>query len=196
MPQYGFNNRPRGRTFSRSMPFGRWAFNLGVVSARQAIDDRADVALRVAAVEDLVARDNHPLSARDRRQTFTMGAELGNIARGIAKWWTILAPENVEPVASEILRDFETVGLPYLERFSDLEAMLDVLRRNDASGWLHSPIHAERCKRAVALAFVLGKQAIAERHAAECTQFLEARNDPGMRRFQHFIGAVIGGTAR
>ena len=50
-------------------------------------DVTADVAIRVDALEDLLNEWNATLSKAERKQTHSMGAELGNISEGRASAW-------------------------------------------------------------------------------------------------------------
>lgn len=164
---------------------------MGFIPHEVEVDVTANVAIRVDAVEDLINRNTLLLSTRDQRRTATMGIELGNLADHRQRRWTLGKREDVEAVASGILHEFEKFGLPYLERFSDLGAMFEVLSRNDQSAWLHSPIHSARCERAVALGLVLGRRDAARAVADSCIAFLAERGDPGLRGFKESLTHLL-----
>jgi hypothetical protein len=192
MPRYGFKEKPTGQSFHRSLPFGRWSFHVAFINHETDLDVTADVAVRVDAVEEMVHSGSKLLSDREKQQTATIGAELGNIADHRQKRWKIASQGDVENVAAAILEEFEKFGLPYLERYSDLEKMLDALSQNDPAAWLHSPVHSERCKRAVASALVLGKTDRASELRRRCEEFLEQRGDPGLQSFKEFASRLLG----
>ena len=191
MPRYGFKGKPIGQSFHRSLPFGRWSFHAAFINHDTDVDVTADVAVRVDAVEDLVHSGNKLLSDREKQQTATIGAELGNIADHRQRRWTIASMSDVQRVAGAMLDEFQKFGLPYLERYSDLNKMLDILSGNDAAAWLHSPVHAERCKRAVALALVLEKNDRALELARRSEEFLQQIGDPGLLSFKEFASRVL-----
>lgn len=193
MPKYGFKRKPIGQSFYRSLPFGRWTFHVAFINHDADVDVTADVAVRVDAVEDLVHSGDKLLSGREKQETATIGAELGNIADHRQKRRTIASISDVEGVAAAMLDEFAKFGLPYLERYSDLDKMLDVLCGNDPGAWLNSPVHAERCKRAVALALVLGKRDRVLDLGRRCEEFLQERGDPGLRLFKEFTSRVLEG---
>ena len=74
---------------------------------------------------------------------------------------------------------FASVGIPYLETFSDLNVVLDVFVRDDKEAFLRSPFHHERAMRAIAIAFLLGDRENFQRKTA----FLTSRNDVGLPLF-------------
>jgi hypothetical protein len=190
MPKYGFDKKAVGQAFYRKTPHGRDAFHVSFIRHTNDFDVTADVAVRIDALEDLVNADNRLLSKAEKRGTFSLGVELGNLSQGARQRWTIAAVEDVPPVAESILRMFENVGLPYLDRYSSLEGAFYALSSNDRDGWIHSPIHAARCKRAVGLAYLLGKQEDLNRLISDCESFLRDKKDVGLSSFQQFATSV------
>lgn len=188
---YGFEDRPVGQDFYRRTPQGRWILHLGFVPHAADVDVTTGIGIRIDGVEELVNRYNGALSARDRHRTATMGIDLGNLADHRQRRWTLRGSDDVEPVAASIVHEFEKFGIPYLERFSDLEAMLEVLSRNDESGWLHSPIHWARCERAVALALILGRRDQARAIADSGVAFLAGRGDRELQDFRQSLANLL-----
>lgn len=191
MPKYGFSKKVIDQAFYRSVPFGRWIFHVSFIPHETDFDITADVAIRVDAVEDLVNADIKLLSSREKKETATIGAELGNIADGRQRRWTVASPGDVDAVAMAMLHEFEVFGMPYFERFSDLGVMLDVLAANDRSAWLHSPFHTHRCKRVVALAVVTGDIELARTLSGRCATFLKERNESDVSSFSQFVERVL-----
>jgi hypothetical protein len=188
--KHQFDGKIREQSFLRKMPFGRWAFHIAFIPHTDDVDLTADVALRFDAVEDLVNADDPALSKRARRETFTMGAELGNLAGTGQMRWTLLDQETVPAVAQSTFGSFEAIGVPYLNRYSDLYAALEALSHNDATGRLHQPFDLDRCKSATALAFVLGDSEWLERTITDSEAFLAARNASDGRAFKEFVAKL------
>jgi hypothetical protein len=186
MPRYGFGSRAVGQSFRRAEPFGVSSFHLSFIPHMTDFDVTADVALRIEAVEELLNQNNNRLSAKEKKQTFTVGAELGNIADGNQRRWTVSNVHHVPLVASGITQTFEATGLPYLQRMSNLENLLYVLSTHDRDAWLSSPIHERRCKTIIALAQTLKKTASMPALSAQCNSYLRDRNDPGLDSFREF----------
>lgn len=190
LAKHGFKRKARDQSFYKPTAFGRVAFHISFVKHKYDFDVTADVAIRVDELEDLINEFNDRLTKAEKRQTFTIGAELGNIADGREKRWTVTNASDILEVAASILSAFETVGLPYLEKYSSLEAILEVLSKNDRLGWLHSPIHGARCERAVGLAFLLGKNDELDELVTRNEIFLRENNDFGLESFKRFVKAL------
>jgi hypothetical protein len=152
-------------------------------------DVTADVAVRVDAVEELVNASTPYLPAKIKNTTATVGADLGNLDTGAQRRWTIADKADIEAVASAIVSDFLRIGIPYFDRFHDLDTLFSMLRRNDQEAWLHCAIHHARCMRAVALAVVLKRREVRSLIEAEAA-FLSKRNDFGLAEFEQFASAV------
>jgi hypothetical protein len=189
--QSGFKLRRSFQDYVKTIPGGRWGLHLAFMEHDEDFDVTADVAIRVDAVEDLVHDTDRRLSAKEKRETATAGAELGNLVDGRQHRWTIVAADDVEAVAASICKMFADFGLPYLKRLTDLNVLLELLGRNDVGGWLHSPFHGSRCKRAVALALVLGEPEKALELAQAGERYLNERKDFSLREFRTFVQRVL-----
>lgn len=187
LPRFGFDKRRQGQSFYRLEPFGRSAFHVAFIEHATDFDVTADVAVRIDAVEELVNAENRLLSRKEKQNTFTAGAELGNIAEGRQRRWTVSNPNHLPLVASSIVQALESIGLPYLEEISDPERLLYILSGHDQKAWMSSPIHHHRCKTIVALAVYLGKKEAVPALIDECTSFLRDRGDPGIEAFRIFV---------
>src|SRR5436309_1989519 len=193
---YGFDRRPAGQDFTRRMQFGLWIVHVSFVTGQSAFDLSVDVAIRVDVVEDLVNADNRMLSVKEKRRTATVGAELGNIADHRFMNWHVQGLGDIEPVVQAIIHEFENWGLPYLERLSHLDVMLENLSRDDGSAWLYSPIPPARYKRAVALAIVLQRFDHARELARIGEERLKQQGDPALPGFRESIARMLQSTER
>ncbi len=81
------------------------------------------------------------------------------------------------------MQAFETIGLPYLQKYSDMQAALEALSSDDGDASLHMPLHDERAKTALALAFLLGDRERFSQLAVVKTEFLSSRNEQGLQSF-------------
>ena len=181
--KYGFETKPRGQSFYKKTPFGRLAFHIAFIRHSTDIDVTADVAVRFDELEDLLNQYRAQLSKAEKKNTFSLGAERGHISEGVQKRWTVASLDDVEPVAESLMKAFESIGVPYLDRYSDMNTALEVLSRDDEEAQLHSPIHSPRASRAIGLAFLSGDSDRFHRLAATKTEFLASRNDFGLNAF-------------
>ncbi len=152
----------RGFKFSRSQEraykktdFGKLIFQLGAIPHVTDVDIIVNLGIRHDALQELV-HESDIFVRNGGKGTSSVGAELGNISQGNQRRWTLASEEDVPEVAASITEAFDSIALPYFERFSSLEAILDVTSGEDS--WIHCPFHDARAKRAIAAAFLLGRR--------------------------------------
>ena len=144
LDSYGFKVRYSRQSFERRQPFGRQSLHLAFVRHAADFDVVADVAVRFDQVENFVNQSREYLSDSEKRMTHTAGAELGNIRGHGQSRWTVSTVQNVNRVAGEIFSRFKEVGLPFLERLSDLETVASILSSDSDEAKLISPLPESR----------------------------------------------------
>ena len=184
--KYGFSGSKRHYCFYKRTPFGRLAFCLAFIRHRDDADVTINLAVRFDELEDLINEHRSHLSSAEKKNTFSLGVELGNLSEGRQKRWTVASLPDVSPVAQSIMNSFLAIGLPYLQKYSDIQTALEVLSGDDKDAWLHSPFHDTRAKRALGLAFLLGVRKRFSELASAKTEFLKSRNDSGLASFLQF----------
>jgi hypothetical protein len=147
----------------------------------------AHVGVRFDELEELVREFESMASTKD---IFSLGAELGNIGEGRQKRWTVANAADVKAVARSIMDGFSKIGLPYLEKYSEMQTALEALSGDDQSAWLHQPFHDARSMRALGLAFLLGDAEKFHGLADAKTAFLAARYAIGLQPFLRFRDAL------
>ncbi len=182
MTQYGFTPRIRDQRFYRPVEFGWWLLHLAFIP-RVPYTVTANVDIRVDAVH-AITDANVAIPEREKKRAATVGAELGNIADGRQHPWYVQPTDDLDAVADEIVHMYVSFGLPYLERLSDLEVMLEALSQHGPSGVIYCPFASIRCPRAVALALVLGHNDRAAALVAECGRDLKKENPLNARLFE------------
>jgi hypothetical protein len=182
--QYGFDPKFREQSFYKKTPFGRLAFHLAFIPHPGIdFDITADIAIRFDSLEDLRNEQKDYLTKAQKKNTFSMGAELGNISEDRQKRWTVARPEDVEPVAQAILDTFASVGIPYLEKYSNMDNALEALSGDDWASSLHSPFDTKRAVSAIGLAFLSGQRERFLQIAEAKTKYLTSRNDSDLKSF-------------
>jgi hypothetical protein len=182
--KYGFDKRVRGQSFYKQTSFGRLALHVSFIEHDDKdFDVTADVAVRFDELEDLLNEYKDHLSEAEKKSTFSLGAELGNISEDKQKRWTVAGVADVETASRSIMDAFSKIGIPYLEKHSNAETALKALSGDDRAAWLHAPIHGERAKGAIGLAFLLGDREKFFQIATAKTAFLTSRNDFDLQSF-------------
>lgn len=187
----GFTPRMGGQSFVRKQLGGRSEFHMAFIDHESDFDVTADVAVRFDDVEEFVHGQNKLLSVRARKQTYTLGAELGNLADGRQHRWSVPVGREFSHIADAIYGWFLQFGLPYIERYSSRENALSALSDNGPAGWRHSPVHLLRCQRALALAVSLDNLEAAKRLAEASEKFLESHHNDDAAQFRVFVKRVL-----
>lgn len=186
----GFDSKTAGQSFMRRIPGGRASFHLAFIEHPKDFDVVADVAVRFDQLEELVNSNNSLLSKREKGQTYSLGAEIGNISGSGQRRWSVASLDEVEIIANEIIICFKEIGLPYLEKASTLEGAYQLLTSPGRDAWLHNPVHASRAKRVIGLIKILGRVDELEARAREVALQLEAIGDPGLMDFKRFAASL------
>jgi len=181
--KYGFDGKPKVQDFYKKIPSGRQVFHLSFIRHKEDIDITVDVAVRFDSVEDLINEYKPYLTKTQKKDTATLGCELGNLIEGEPRRFSLYSVDDAGDVADEIIDFFARVGISYLEKYSDMEAALEALSGDDRDAWLHMPFHDERAKKAIALAFLLGPKDKFHKIAAAKEEFLTSRNEQGLETF-------------
>lgn len=183
----GFESKPVSQSFLRRVPAGRASLHLAFIKHPRDFDVVADVAVRFNELEDLINANNALLSRKDKGQTYSLGAELGNIAGEGQMRWNVASSADVNQVADQLVAAFKAIGLPYLDRAATPEGAYKLLTGPERDAWLHSPIHASRAKRIVGLAKILGRADELSVRARENLLLLEDTKDLGLQDFMRFV---------
>jgi hypothetical protein len=102
----------------------------------------------------------------------------------------VQSQDDVEEAASQIVECFEKIGLPYLEKYSNMVEALGALSGDDPDSWIHSPIDGERAKRAVGLAWLLKDAPKLEELTQSKMEFLTERKYIGLDSFKTFAESL------
>lgn len=186
----GFESKPVSQSFLRRVPAGRASLHLAFIEHPRDFDVVADVAVRIDDLEDLVNTNNPLLSQKEKGQTYSVGAELGNIAGEGQMRWNVASSADVNQVADQLVAAFKAIGLPYLDRAATPEGAYKLLTSPGREAWLHSPIHASRAKRIVGLAKILGRADELPVRARENLLLLEDTKDLGLQDFMRFVADI------
>ena len=179
-----------GQEFQKRYEWGCAEIHLSFIEHDHDFDVTVDVGIRFDAVEDLVHRNNKLLTAKEKANTFSMGGELGNLMEGKPVRWTVASEVDVSNVAEEIWERIADTAIPYVEQYGDMNRAIEILSSEERAAWIHSPIHGERAKRAVALAILLRDDRQAHCLINAKLTFLRARKDYGLADFEAFVDSL------
>jgi hypothetical protein len=153
----GFASKPVGQSFRMPKSFGWACIQLGFVKHPPTdFDVVVYAAIRIDRIQDVVIpRDDPLITDADRRNSATVGCELGNLRGTGQHRWTIAREEQVRPVAIEIVSACNETLVPFIEKYSDLRTLHEALAADSEEARLISPIDHARKQTVVALANLL-----------------------------------------
>jgi hypothetical protein len=151
----GFNPKSSGQSFYRNFAVGKSAFHVSFIPHQTDFDLTADVAIRINAIEDLVNEYDTKRSPSEKRQSMTLGGDLGNISEGRQLRWTVADLNDIPRICDQVANKFERVGLEFLRTHSEVAAVRQVLVSSDHRDTLLAPILGSRAMRAIASTYIL-----------------------------------------
>lgn len=189
--KYGFSNKIKEQSFEKKTDFGKVCMHFSFIKFSEYFGITLDVGIRFDDLENLIHETNNLIPQRRKKETYSMGCELGNLSQGKPKCWAIEKDDDIIPVVLEIISFFEKVGIPYLEKYSDMCKAKEALSGDGPSAWLYSAIDNKRAKNAVGLTFLLDNMDAVLALAKIKEQYLKERNDFGLASFQSFVKFLI-----
>jgi hypothetical protein len=184
---HGFIKNIARQGFLKKTAFGHYAFHLAFVDRGFHIGVEADVALRHDDLENLVFENTTGLIVpAGRRNTSSIGAELGRIRSSGHKEWPIHKISEIDRTAEAIVQEFLSVGMPYLEKYSDKEILFRAFVQSGPDAELLNVIPLHSSLNTIALAYLLGKMDIFTELANRQEAFLMPIPNSGIEIFQEF----------
>lgn len=175
--------------FVRRFAEGKAALHLAFIKHPGDFDVVANVAIRLDQLEDILNGARTYLSDNKKRDTYSFGAELGNISRVGQVRWTVRALTDTKEVAQEVVSYFRKVGLPFIASVTTLEDAYVVLTKSEDLARLYLTPRSRRAESTVALAKLLGKSDVAQ-IAKENMNWLENVNDAGLSQYKKFLDSI------
>lgn len=198
MKKRGFKYRGKQQDFIQQTDYGFNAFHIAIIRHENDFDITVDVGIRFDDVENLINKNNKLLTKSQKKETCTIGVEIGNLTQGQTRRWTIEKFEDIMDVTYSVVEVFDHVALDYFKKYSNLEMVYKILRRDDKEAGLHSPFPSYRAIRAVIAAIVLDKSNLEIQNLIkEKISYLAGlKKDFDLKQFRDFlyrIGRIEGG---
>lgn len=175
--------------FVRRFSEGKTALSLAFIKHPGDFDVVANVAIRLNQLEDILNGARSYLSDKKKLNTYSFGAELGNIHRVGQLRWTIRAPDDTKAVAQELVSCFKKIGIPFIDGAATIDDAYRVLTESEELASLYLAPRSRRAESIVALAKLLGKSNVS--HIAKTKlSWLEHVNDSGLVQYKQFLDSI------
>lgn len=193
LASHGFKPNKKNQVFQLKTSTGHGTAHLAFIRHPGVdFDVVLDFDIRFDAVESL-ANDISPLvKPAEKKRIATMGMEYGNLTEGAQRRWTIAISEDIEPVAQSIAHAVISIGIPYINKYSDMSEALRALGGTTPFFWRHMPLHSKRASRSIILAYLLQDEPTFERLVLEHDDYLLERNDIGLPKFRELVSILRG----
>lgn len=143
----------RAQSYEGPLQPARWLVHVAFANHRAEVDFTVDVAVRHAVLQERMVDTYRSLSPKQRRQTATVGVELGNWVDGRRQIWTVRTLADVPPAVQGAVTVLRRFGWPFMERFSSIGTIVSVLEEDGREARLICPVLEARTElRAVARA--------------------------------------------
>jgi hypothetical protein len=192
LSEYGFDNKIYGQSFRKRIDGGGARIHLNFINHANDFDVVVSVGIRFDTMENMANVVNKLLTEKERKKSdsATIGIELGNLSIGAQKRWTIREEDDIPSVAEGISKDIIEIAFPFIGKYKDMNAVFEIMLRDDSAVWSLAPFHHRRAMNAVGLAKLLKKDDMLDTIIAKKIKFLEERNDYGLDMFLDFVKTI------
>jgi len=184
----GFKLRETWQVFDRRLSKEvRQGFHLNVALYPRVpqLDLICSAHVRHETVERLVMDWRTDVSATSKRQTATIGQELGVLDTGQTRIFKITHESKLESNCEEMYELITRIGLPYVEMFSDLRLVYEALK-DDRSRW-HRGLISLRCHHVPVIKLMLeGPESVTSLFREEYNR-LKQLDDPNAHSYPDFV---------
>src|SRR5271157_2756505 len=156
---YGFNNKPNNDR--KKTDFGYIALYFGSViyNTESLVTISPSLAIRFDEVENLLNLNRDNIKDSVKKRTNTIGGQIGNIYNHKYKDWRISYESDIINICNDIIKFYEMVCIPYIEKYSNLEVILNVLLSGDDDEKSKLVLtEIQEAELAIAIAYVLDKK--------------------------------------
>ncbi|MCG1021478.1 hypothetical protein [Sutcliffiella horikoshii] len=185
---HSFEKRVIGQSVIKKMEKGLISIHLMYIEHQEDLDVTVDFGIRFDEVESMGHMGNALLTKKEKKGTFTIGAELGNVRDGRQRRWTIIREGDIPAIAESMFQSIKTVILPLIDRYLEKEAVYNLCLRDDEKAVLLCPINYKRAINAVALAVIMKKDLdVISLIIKQKQDYLRKQDEFGLEIFNSFI---------
>jgi hypothetical protein len=157
--EYGFYSLPKFRLAQKEISFGKESIFLPTsITDDGRFCSHMYIGLRLDIVEEIERRYNKIFDPLVDSIQVTIGLEISHLWNfGVPGGWIFDSKKDIPLITGLMMNSFEKYGTDYFRRYSIAEEILATLSDDSPYGWLNSLSQARKCRSAVTLAVMLGK---------------------------------------
>jgi hypothetical protein len=188
--EYGFLPRKRMQRYVRKTEFGKLSYHVNFGPRGAGIVAMSDVAVRFTALEDLVNSVNTEMLKAQRRDTYSVAQEVGALLGERWLEWDLDVPEKAPQVARSMMAAFEQGALPFLNRYSDMNRVFEVLAAAGPEAEFIVRLPSRQAKNAIALAYLFSARPRFDELVSLYRTRLQQSGDPNLPSFDRLVSEL------
>ncbi|HGP3676453.1 MULTISPECIES: DUF4304 domain-containing protein [Bacillus cereus group] len=188
LKENGYKTRITQQSFVKKFDKGKISIHLAFINHLEDFDVMVDVGIRFDELENMKNQWDDGLTIREKKETYTIGVELGNLVYREQKRWRVEKEEDILPVTMDILKAVKEYFIPYIDKYVDIENVFDLcVRDDDEASLLGTTFEGYRAQNAIGLALLLNKEEMLEQIIEKKKGYLKKRDKFQLELFENFL---------
>ncbi|HDR4456117.1 hypothetical protein COJ79_31040 [Bacillus thuringiensis] len=178
LKENGYKTRTTQQDLVKKFDKGKISIHLAFINHPEDFHVTVDVGIRFDELENMKNQWDEGLTIKEKKETYTIGVELGNLVHREQKRWRVEKEEDILPVTMDILKEVKEYFIPYIDKYVDVENVFDLCVRDDDEA---------RAKNAIGLALLLNKEEMLEQIIEKKKEYLKTRDKFELELFENFL---------
>ncbi|MGE7725591.1 hypothetical protein [Bacillus cereus] len=184
----GYKIRITQQDLVKKFDKGKIGIHLAFINHPEDFDVTVDVGIRFDELENMKNQWDEGLTSKEKKETYTIGVELGNLVHREQKRWCVEKETDILPVTIDILKEVKQYFIPYIDKYVDMENVFDLcVRDDDEAGLIGTIFDGTRAQNAIGLALLLNKEEMLEQIIEKKKEYLKTRDKFELELFENFL---------
>ncbi|HFK1511382.1 MULTISPECIES: hypothetical protein [Bacillus cereus group] len=184
----GYKVRITQQSFVKKFDKGKISMHLAFIDHPEDFHVTVDVGIRFDELENMKNQWDEGLTIKEKKETYTIGVELGNLVHREQKRWCVEKEADILPVTIDILKEIKQYFIPYIDKYVDIENVFDLcVRDDDEAALLGTTFEGYRAQNAIGLALLLNKEEMLEQIIEKKKEYLKTRDKFQLELFENFL---------
>ncbi|HDX9696683.1 TPA: hypothetical protein ROY42_000443 [Bacillus thuringiensis] len=184
----GYKTRITQQSFVKKFDKGKISMHLAFIDHPEDFHVTVDVGIRFDELENMKNQWDEGLTIKEKKETYTIGGELGNLVHREQKRWCVEKETDILPVTIDILKEIKQYFIPYIDKYVDIENVFDLcVRDDDEAALLGTTFEGYRAQNAIGLALLLNKEEMLEQIIEKKKEYLKTRDKFQLELFENFL---------
>ncbi|ASI76756.1 hypothetical protein LKM01_27110 [Bacillus pacificus] len=176
------------QSFVKKFDKGKISMHLAFIDHPEDFHVTMDVGIRFDELENMKNQWDEGLTIKEKKETYTIGVELGNLVHREQKRWCVEKETDILPVTIDILKEVKQYFIPYIDKYVDIENVFDLCVRDDEeAALLGTTFEGYRAQNAIGLALILNKEEMLEQIIEKKKKHLKTRDKFQLELFENFL---------